>query len=392
MPMLTAYFIFSMLLALIYGAITLNYWRGWRDLPAWVLPENFAPRTPVTVVVPARNEAENIGACLRSILAGNYPPGLLEIIVVDDHSEDATPQLVAQLAENQAVKIRLLRLADHLTPGDHLNSHKKKAIETALAHASGDIIVTTDADCICPPDWLRLVVSVFEKQGSQVQMVAAPVLFHREKNCLERFQSLDFAGMMGITGAGIHQRFQRMGNGANLAYRKSAFVEVGGYAGMDGRASGDDVFLMQKIAVRWPIGGVFFLKNAAATVLTEAKPTVREFVRQRIRWGSKNAASPEKRVTLVLAAVFFFCWNILLNAVFLAVFPCRALAVLLVMQLIFKALADWQLLRELCVFFRRRDLLRWFWPSFFMHIAYIAGVGAASQFFQKYEWKGRQVR
>lgn len=389
--MLTAYLIFSVLLASAYGAIMRGYWRGWRDLPAWVLPKNYTPTSLVTVVIPARNEAENIGECLRSILVGTYPPGLLEVIVVDDHSEDATAQIVAQIAENQAVKIQLLRLSDFLAPDERLNSHKKKAIETALAHASGEFIVTTDADCICPPDWLRLLVSVFER-WSQVRMVAAPVLFHRERGLLERFQSLDFAGMMGITGAGIHLRFQRMGNGANLAYRKSAFLEVGGYAGVDGRASGDDVFLMQKIAARWPNGGVFFLKNAAATVLTEAKPTLREFVRQRIRWGSKNAASPEKWVTFNLAAVFFFCWNILLNAVLLVFFPCSKLAVLLVFQLIRKALADWQLLREMCVFFGRRDLLRWFWPSFFMHIAYIAGVGAASQFFQKYEWKGRRVR
>lgn len=389
--MLTAYLIFSVLLASAYGAIMRGYWRGWRDLPAWVLPKNYTPTSLVTVVIPARNEAENIGECLRSVLVGTYPPGLLEIIVVDDHSEDATAQIVAQIAENQAVKIQLLRLSDFLAPDERLNSHKKKAIETALAHASGELIVTTDADCICPPDWLRLLVSVFER-WPQVRMVAAPVLFHRERGLLERFQSLDFAGMMGITGAGIHLRFQRMGNGANLAYRKSAFVEVGGYAGVYGRASGDDVFLMQKIAARWPNGGVFFLKNAAATVLTEAKPTLREFVRQRIRWGSKNAASPEKRVTLVLAAVFFFCWNILLNAVLFAAFPCWELGIVLAIQLIYKALADWQLLREMCVFFGRRDLLRWFWPSFFMHIAYIAGVGAASQFFQKYEWKGRQVR
>ncbi|MFN4254355.1 MAG: glycosyltransferase [Saprospiraceae bacterium] len=389
--MLTAYLIFSVLLASAYGAIMRNYWHGWRSLPAWILPKNYNPTTPVTVVIPARNEAENIGECLRSILAGTYSPGLLEIIVVDDHSEDATAQIVAQIAESQAVKIRLLRLADFVAPDERLNSHKKKAIETALAHASGELIVTTDADCICPPDWLRLLVSVFER-WSQVRMVAAPVLFHRERGLLERFQSLDFAGMMGITGAGIHLRFQRMGNGANLAYRKSAFEAVGGYAGVDGRASGDDVFLMQKIAARWPNGSVFFLKNAAATVLTEAKPTLREFVRQRIRWGSKNAASPERRVTLILAAVFFFCWNILLNAVLLVFFPRWELGMALAIQLIYKALADWRLLREMCVFFGRRDLLRWFWPSFFMHIVYIAGVGAASQFFQKYEWKGRRVR
>lgn len=390
--MLTAYLLFSIALATLYAAIMRCYWQSWRSLPTWVLAENFVPSATISVVIPARNEAENIGECLRAIADGSYPPALLEILVVDDHSTDATAQTVAQFAENQRIRTRLLRLADHLAPGEQVNSHKKKAIEIAVAEASGALIVTTDADCICPPDWLRLLASVFEKQGGEaVQMVAAPVLFHREKNWFQHFQSLDFAGMMSITGAGIHQRFQRMGNGANLAYRASAFRAVGGFAGADARASGDDVFLMQKIAARWP-AGIFFLKNRAATVLTEAKPTLRAFVRQRIRWGSKNAASPEKRVVAILAAVFFFCWNLLLNAVLLALFPSKILVAALLIQLTIKALSDRLLLREACQFFGREDLLRWFWPSFFAHIGYIAGVGTASQFFQNYKWKGRRVR
>ncbi len=380
----------SIFLACVYFGIVLAYWRGWRRIPVWVLPENFSPKTRVSVIIPARNEAGKIGECLRSILAGSYPAELLEILVVDDFSEDETANEMLKTAENQAVKINLLKLAEHLAPGERLNSHKKKAIEIAVAEASGELIVTTDADCVCPVDWLRLIVSIFEKSEKNVQAVAATVLFFQEKNWLQKFQTLDFAGMMGITGAGIAGKFQRLGNGANLAYRKSAFLEVGGFAGADERASGDDVFLLQKIARRWP-DGVFFLKNPAATVLTEAQPTWLEFVRQRIRWGTKNTGNQEVGATWRVAAVWFFCVSILGNAAWLVFFPGEKLAAVLLVQLLLKAVSDWIFLREMSSFFGRRELLRLFVPAFFWHIGYIAGVGAGSLVFKKYEWKGRRV-
>ena len=119
------------------------------------------------------------------------------------------------------------------------------AIGTAIAHASGDLIVTTDADCIVPTNWLQLFVSFYEING--LQFIAAPVNFHLEKSLFERFQSLDFLGMMGVTGASIQLGWMNMCNGANLAYSKRAFERVEGFAGIDHLASGDDILLMQKI-------------------------------------------------------------------------------------------------------------------------------------------------
>lgn len=234
-------------------------------------------------------------------------------------------------------------------------------------------------------------------EGPGVGLLAAPVAFHREQNLLQRFQSLDFLGLMGITGAGIRLGFQRMGNGANLAYSKAVFEAVGGFAGNDNVASGDDMFLIQKVAARWP-GSVFFLKNPAATVLTEAPASWRSFLQQRLRWGTKNAALPEWPVRLVLLAVFLFCSSILINSVlaFLALIGFLSNSILLLTillgQILVKAAFDYVFLREMCYFFNRKDLMRWFIPSFFLHILYVSLLGAASIFFRKYEWKGRWAR
>lgn len=388
---------FSILLTGFYAALMAVYLRGWRALPECRMREGWEPASMVTVLIPARNEADNISTCLHAILSGSYPAHLLEVIVIDDHSEDHTAQIVLEIAQTTPI-VRLLRLSDFTAP-EAVFSHKKKAIETGVAHARGAIIVTTDADCVAPRDWLRWVVYGFNGPPgpSGVGVLTAPVAFDRERNLLQRFQSLDFMGLMGITGAGIQLGWQRMGNGANLAYRKSVFEEVGGFEGNENMASGDDMFLIQKVAARYP-EGIAFLKNPLATVLTEAKPDWPSFWQQRLRWGSKNAALSEWPVRLALLTVFLFCWSIVLNAVWLLwvclmpgtndawIITCS----LLLFQLLVKSSADRRFLGEMCVWFGRQDLLRWFWPSFFLHIGYIALVGMASLFFKNYTWKGRK--
>ena len=375
------------------------YFRGWRTLPEWQMPEGFEPRTRVSVIIPARDEAANINECISSIIQGSYPPDLLEIIVIDDFSEDGTAEQVLsfQAAATGNPAIRLIRLSEVLPPEAREGANKKKALETGIAQARGTLIVTTDADCVAPKDWLRLVVSRFHPGPSpegRVGLLAAPVVFHREHNLFQRFQSLDFLGLMGISGAGIHCGFQRMGNGANLAFPKSVFEAVGGYSGNEHLSSGDDMFLVQKIARHYP-DSVFFLKNRGAAVMTTAKPDVRSFFQQRLRWGTKNAALPEWPVRLVLLTVFLFCWSILVCAVWAVVsLPAGHATVFsaLLFQVAVKALCDYVFLREMCGYFGRKDLMRWFLPSFLLHTLYIPPAGAASLFLKKFEWKGRIVR
>lgn len=392
---MSVWIIFSLLLTIAYAAIMRWYVWGWRALPEWHIPPDWEAKTPVTVLIPARNEAEHISNCLRSILDGSYPQHLQEIIVIDDFSEDETASIVAQIAQqNTTVPIRLLLLSETLPPDAAARANKKTAIEQAVALANGELIITTDADCIAEKDWLRLLVSRFEAPPDPALrpvLVTGPVLFYREKNVLQRFQSLDFLGLMGITGAGIHQNFQRMANGAHLAYYKSVFQAVDGYEGNRHTASGDDMFLIQKVAALYP-GRIAFLKNARAAVRTEAKPDWRSFVRQRLRWGTKNAGLPEWSVRLILLAVFLFCWSIWVN---LLAWLCSGfqaeLLYLLVFQVYIKITFDWVLLSDLCRYFKRRELLQWFLPSFFLHTLYIPLVGTGSLFFRKYVWKGRRV-
>jgi len=382
----------------LYICLLTVYRQRWKAMPVVSLSDNYAAKTTITVLIPARNEADKIADCLRSIVNGNYPQNLLEIIVLDDFSEDQTAKIVQQLSENLVLKkpgnlISCICLADHLPPEAQFTPNKKKAIELGVRQANGEIVVSTDADCIAPPDWLLHIAAAFEK--AETQMVCAPVAFHQEKNLLQRFQSLDFIGMMGITGAGYNLGWHQMANGANLAYRKQVFESVGGYKGNAHISSGDDMFLVQKVAAQWP-GSVCFLKSPEATVLTTAPSSWRGFWQQRLRWGTKNAAMPSWPLRLSLLTVFLFCWSIWVNLA-LAIYTASAgsyapyFAVFL-FQIILKAVFDYFFLSEMCDFFKRKDLLRWFLPSCFLHTAYIALLGTASIFSKNYKWKGRAAK
>jgi len=371
---LTAYYVY----------LIRKYLYYWHQLPYWELPENFKPTIGVTIIIPARNEAANIKACLDSVGQQNYPSHLFEIILVNDHSEDNTAEIASALPY---ANLKIIHLADLITQAGE-QSFKKAGIAAAIEQAAHPLIVTTDADCIVSPDWLNLLVSFYE--AHDYKFIAAPVNFYNENGLLEKFQSLDFQGMMGITGAGIQGDFMRMCNGANLAYERAAYRIVGGFAGIDQLASGDDMLLMQKVIRHFP-DSVGYLKNPDARTLTKAQPDLKSFIRQRLRWATKSAVYPEHQVTFMLAMTFFFCWSIMLSFLLIPFLGLK-MGLIFLIQLLIKSIVDYQLLSTMTRFFNRKDLLSTFWISQVYHILYIAGIGLLANLKKEYQWKGRKVR
>ena len=393
----TLYFVTSVTLTILYVFFMYLYTTFWKKLPVFnlntveegnsdAIGKESEPTTFLSILIPARNEAENITACLSSILQSNYPKISYEIIVIDDHSDDDTPQYVRAFSlENP--NVRLIELKNYLKLADN-QPFKKRAIEAAIGEARGDLIVTTDGDCLVQPNWLRLFADFYAKTGKR--FIAAPVNFHDEQSVFERFQSLDYIGMMGITGAGVAGRFMNMCNGANLAYEKRLFHEVGGFRGIDHVASGDDMLLMQKVARLHP-DALGFLKNAEATVFTKAKPTVRDFTQQRLRWASKSSSYTEFFTVFQLVAVFAFCCNILLSLCLSMIFGLKFL-ILFAFQLAMKSVADFIFLKMMTRFFNRPELMRSFLTPQYFHVLYIVAIGFLANFKKTYSWKGRQVK
>ena len=362
-------------IALFYAWLIGSFRKAWDALPVW--KTDSPPQTAVSIVVPVRNEGTNLEPCLSSLLQQNYPPALREIIVVDDFSEDGTADVAASFADRG---VRLIRLQD-LFPGEAGRSSKKLALQSGIDAATGKLIATFDGDSCAPPGWLAAMAGYYEKH--RPVLMAGPVAFTGGPAFLVRFQALDLFAMTGTSAAGIARRWFHLGNGTNLFYEREAFHAIGGFEGIDRLASGDDVFIMQKMAEVFP-GRLAFVKSAEALVRTAPAKNWTAFWQQRLRWGSKASQYKEWKLTALAALVLVFSWSIILSPVFapLAFVPVFAL----------KSWADYRLLKQVARFFHSEALLSVFWKSQFLHVSYIAISGLASVFFRRYRWKGRRTQ
>lgn len=347
-------------------------------------PENKLQAThSFTIVVPARNEAANIAACVQSVLANNYPANLFEIIVIDDFSDDDTAVIVKNL-KSKHDNVRLLQLKEFID--SRQNSYKKKAIELAVQQASHGWIITTDADCIIPPTWLQAFDEYIQTTGHL--FVAAPVRFTNNNSLIEIFQCLDFISLQGITAAAVNAGLLSMCNGANLAYKKEAFFAVDGFKGVDNIASGDDMLLMHKIQRRFP-GKLGYLFSSQVIVSTPPMPDVRSFINQRIRWASKATSYEDKRIFIVLLLVYFV--NLVLLLLPLLAFFNTPFFYLWLILLGAKTLAEMIFMLPAAKFFQQSKLLLWFPFMQPLHVLYTVVSGWLGKF-GKYEWKGRKVK
>lgn len=380
---MTLVYIITLLLLVAYGILLAFYHHSFRKLPEYRNLENdYSPATKITVLIPARNERLHIAACLDSILAQDYPAALLQCIVIDDHSEDDTAAIVTRYRQQG---VELLSLKDIL-PNGSINAYKKKAIETGVNFATGDLIVTTDADCTAGPGWLKTIAHCYE--NSSAKFIAGPVKMNRLNGPLFNFQSLDFLSLQGITAASVQNGFHSMCNGANLAYAREAFLSVEGFTGIDTLASGDDMLLMHKIATSFP-GELRYLKSKAAIVTTEPAKTTREFLQQRIRWASKAQAYEDKSVFRVLLLVYLL--NLLLLIILIAAFFSFQQLLWALLFLGIKTGIELPFMNAVARFYKERRLLfsfPFFQPA---HIIYTVLAGSFGQF-GSYEWKGRKVR
>ena len=366
------YILISLILTICYAFIMLYYVTGWKKLQTWH-PSEKDCKTGVCIIIPARNEAPTITQCVQAILNQNYPPDLLEIIVVDDHSTDDTTQKVKAIADP---RVKLLQQ-------ENGKSGKKAAIESAIAHTQQELIVTTDADCMPGKKWLHAIVSFYE--SVRPKMILGPVCYNDPKKFTEKFQALDFAGMVGVAASSAGHNYPHTCNGANLAYTKAVFTEVNGFEHIDSQASGDDMLLMQKILKKYP-KAIKFLKSKDAIVTTNAQPTWKDFINQRIRWGSKASVLIDKKITLILAAILLFNISILMNILF--ALPGLLSLRLPLFQLLVKFTFEFIFLKQITDFLDQRKLMKIFIPSQIVHVFYIVFVGLLSNF-AVYKWKGR---
>ena len=370
--------IISLLLTAIYLLVLCYLMLGWGRLKTPpIVKKGFT--TKVTVLIAARNEEEKIGFTIEDILAQDYPRELFELIIADDHSTDRTAEIISGYADR---KVRLLQLHDDKA----LNSYKKRAIAEAIKLSTGDFLVATDADCRMGQQWLSSIVSYYE--ANNWVMISSPVTYFNERSLFELMQTLEFGYLIGIGAAFIGNHRASTCNGANFAYRKDVFYDVGGFKGIDDLASGDDELLLQKVAAKYP-GRIGFLKEREAVVYTDAKHTLTEFMQQRRRWASKSTKYKDKRVVALAVCIWLFNLSLLVNLV-LGVFDVFYLKLWL-LQFALKYLFELAFLIPIMHFFKRTGLAALLLLLSPIHVLYFVYVGIMGNT-KRYDWKGRNVR
>lgn len=330
-----------------------------------------SPKTKFTIIVPFRDESENLPQLLNSFSKLNYPKDLFEVILVDDFSKErirfSNFDFQISILQNNRVS----------------NSPKKDAISTAIKFVKTDWIITTEADCTVSVNWLETLDNYI--QNHVVSMIAGAVTYNCANSFLHYFQQLDLASLQGATigSFGIEKGF--MCNGANFAYTKSFFQELNGFEGNDTIISGDDLFLLQKAIARFS-EKVHYLKSENNVVFTKPVDDWKSLFHKRVRWASKMS-SYQSSFGIGLGLVVFggnlalalsvVCWILgflpFQNIVFLFFFKFSVDSILIYKTNRF-------LTKQKIRFLILSSLI---YPFFSTSVAFYS-------FFGKYEWKGRK--
>jgi len=342
---------------------------------------NIPPKHSFSIIVPFRNEAENLPQLLKSIQQLYYPTHLFEILLVNDASNDNSCEIVENI-QQQFPLINMILLKNHRKS----NSPKKDAINTAIKNAKFEWIVTTDADCEVPPRWLQ-IFNQFILDRKPV-FISAPVKFKEEKPLLHHFQNLNFLSLIGTTIGSFSIEKPILCNGANLCYNKEIFKELNGFEGNENIASGDDVFLLEKMAKQYP-KQTLFLKSNSAVVTTRSEKNWNSHINQQIRWASKASAYKSSFSKFVGFAVLLMNL-VLLTLLFISfIFPFYwKLFFIIFIQ---KMIIDFMLIQKTGSFLQTNKSLKYYLPIAISHPFITTFIGLTSVF-KDYEWKGRRFK
>jgi cellulose synthase/poly-beta-1,6-N-acetylglucosamine synthase-like glycosyltransferase len=289
------------------------------------------PETKVTVIVPFRNERHHLFRILSDLSKQQYPSSLIQFILVNDHSEDDSLNIVNEYISDDS-RFLCLSLPNEM-------SGKKAALEYGIQHSDSELILQTDADCCLSDNWVKSYTSYFEI--TKADYIIGPVAITQGKSWWTKVQSLEFASLAVSTAGAALRGHAIMSNGANLGYRRKTIEKLVDPFARD-RSSGDDQFLLQKM---YDNGyHVDYIKNKDALVQTFALDSPLNFFRQRARWAAKSKAYPQGPARYT--AILIFLTNSFIVLFFIFSFFSGSNILYAILLMVLKSIADYPFIRS----------------------------------------------
>jgi len=350
-----------------YFVILLKIYRNLRKVKPF--KQEGKPLIKVSVVIACRNEEKNLPSLLKNLYSQDYDPDLFEVIVVDDNSTDNTCNTASAFKQ-----IRFLKVLQNPERG------KKSAIRAGVEAASGELIITTDADCRSGERWISTVTAFYNE--TKPDLIIAPVQLENKPGFSGRFRELEFLSLQGVTAGTAAAGNPVMCNGANLAFKKEAYISHSENLHNE-ILSGDDIFLLhslkeeKKSIISW-------LSSAEGIVTTSHTDSLESFLFQRARWISK-AQAYDDGYTLLISIVTFVT---ILTNISLLLFGIiyQEFLLLFFVSFFLKSIPDFLILYETTGKYNKRHLLKWFIPSQIVYPFYVIIV-AFHALFSESRWK-----
>ena len=340
-------------------------------------------KTKFSIIIPFRNEQDKLPELIKSLNKIDYPVNCFEILFIDDDSTDNSVAIILKNIKKELDYQLLKNIRE-------TNAPKKDAINLAIKNAKHQWIITTDADCEVPVKWLE-VLNGFIKQNQAV-FIAMPVGYKANDSLLEQFQKIDFMSLMASTIGGFGNKKPIMCNGANLCYLKSVFKEVNGFKNNQHIASGDDVFLMEKMHQNFP-DKVHYLKSDKVIVYTKPEKTINGLLQQRIRWASKSSKTRNNLVKVIGLIVFSI--NLLMSVFiiysFSLYFVNGTINYWFFALFLLKIILDYLLINRCYTFYKEKLKVKYYLFTALLHPFFMSAIPLLSVF-TKYDWKGRRFR
>lgn len=360
-----------------------------QTLPAIISPPK------VSIMVAIRNEEQDLPGLLFDLESQSYPREQMQWVLINDRSTDHTSEILKFFSNRYPQNCSVITLS---TPPPAKQSPKKRALSEGYQACTGQIILSTDADCRVGNDWVTQLVNSFTSESNKnssershihgTGMALGLTLYQKRpeiSNLFWEMQAMDFLGQ-GLVSAGlIGSDFPINGNANNMAYAREAFETIGGMESHRHITSGDDDFLLQKIHQQqsW---GIRFLTDSASQVFTRPCLTIKELWEQRKRWASKTGMYSKDRVRFLSTIFIHYCvvFALMLAACFYA--PIRPLAFVFWLH---KAVADLYILKMGAKIFKVDLSFKYYPLAAIIHPPLIVMTVLFGSF-GSFRWKGHQ--